>query len=263
VLLRADLLAGLAGAAATVPLLALGLVGLRGRARSAFATGADVMIAAVLGAAVVAAARGGAAPWRGIAAVEATANAVLAIACLCAVVPPLTARFGSSRWSSVLAALAGGAVVLRGGLALAVSTGLAVRDDPARISGVALGVILVCLVTAAVVLGLRLAGVRARHLATPWLVVLCGVVAVSTAVALACAEGVLFPIQLRVSAGSSFATPGSMSEAILEGLTGIAHVVPRAQVAAIAAALVVGALLAVWQTRRLRPEPPSPAVDAS
>ena len=129
-LLRSDLLAGLAGAAATVPLLALGLTVLRGRARAGFAVGADVMLAAVLGAAVVAAARGGTAPWRGVAAVEAVANAVLAIACLCAVLPPLTSRLGSTRWAYGLAALAGGAVILRGGLALALYTGLAVARRP-------------------------------------------------------------------------------------------------------------------------------------
>ena len=260
-LLRSDLLAGLAGAAATVPLLALGLSALRGRARTGFALGADVMLAAMLGAAIVAAARGGTVPWRGVAAVEAVANAVLAIACLCAVLPPLTSRYGSTRWAYGLAAIAGGAVILRGGLALALSTGVAVHEDPARISGVALGIVLVCLATAAVVAGLRLAGVGAGRLATPWMVVVCGVLAVSTAVALTCAEGVLFPIQLRASAGTSFVAAGSTAEALLEGLTGVAHVVPRAQIAAIAVALIVGVALAVWQTRRGRPATPSPALD--
>lgn len=244
-----DVVAGLAGAIATIPLLALGLTILRGAARSAFAAGADALMAAVLGAALVAALRGGDAPWKGYIAVEAVANAVLALACLCAIVPPLTARLGSSRAAQVLAALAGGAIVVRGGLALAVHTGLAVRDDPVRISGIALGVLIVCLVTALILAGLRAAGARAELVARPWLVVACGVVAVSSAVALACAENVLFPIQLRAPAGSISVAPGSTSETLLQGLTGIAHSVPRAQVAAIVAALVIGAALALWQMR--------------
>lgn len=246
-----DVLAGLAGAIATVPLLALGLTILRGRARSAFATGADVAIAAAIGAGVVAAARGGAAPWTGFEAVEAVANAVLAVACACALLPPLNARLGSSRSAHALAALAGAAIVLRGGLALAVHTGLAVRDDPARISGIAFGIVLVCAVTAVLVVALRAGGAPARQLARPWLVVVCGVVAVSTAVALACAENVLFPIQLRASVGTTFVSRGSTAETLLQSLTGIAHAVPRAQVAAIVVALAVGAALAIWQTRRL------------
>ena len=93
------------------------------------------------------------------------------------------------------------------------------------------------------------------------MVVVCGVLAVSSAVALTCAEGVLFPIQLRASAGTSSVAAGSTAEALLEGLTGVAHVVPRAQIAAIAVALIVGVALAVWQTRRGRPATPSPARD--
>jgi hypothetical protein len=254
-----DVVAGLAGAIATVPLLALGMLVLRGAARSAFGMGADAMVAAVLGAALVAALRGGDAPWKGFVAVEAVANAVLALACLCAILPPLTARLGSTRASRTLAALAAGAIVLRGGLALAVHTGLAVRDDPVRISGVALGVVIVCVVTAAIVAGLRAADARVKLLAGPWLVVACGVVAVSSAVALACAEGVLFPIQLRASAGSLSVAPGSTSEALLQGLTGIAHSVPRAQAAAIVAAVVVGAALALWQMRGARARQPEAA----
>jgi hypothetical protein len=205
---------------------------------------------------VAAAVRGGAAPWTGFEAIEAIANAVLAIACACALLPPLTARFGATRGAQALAALAGGAIVLRGGLGLAVHTGLAVRDDPARISGIAVGIALVCTATAVLVVALRAAGAPARLLAGPWLVVVCGTVAVSTAVALACAERFLFPIQLRASAGSTFVTRGSASETLLQGLTGIAHAVPRAQLAAIAVALVVGAGLAVWQTRLLAARAP-------
>ena len=69
-----DVLAGLAGASASVPLLALGLLILRGGARSAFATGAKATLAAVAGAGVVAAARDGAAPWSGFEAIEALAT---------------------------------------------------------------------------------------------------------------------------------------------------------------------------------------------
>ena len=192
-----DVLAGLAGASASVPLLALGLLILRGGARSAFATGAKATLAAVAGAGVVAAARGGAAPWSGFEAIEALANAALALACACALLPPLTARLGSTRGAHALAALAGGAIVLRGGLALAVHTGLAVRDDPARISGIALAVALVCAATAVLVAALRAVGAPARLGVRPWLIVAGGVVAVSTAVAVACSEDVLFPIQLR------------------------------------------------------------------
>lgn len=248
-----DLLAGVAGATAVLPLLALGLTVLRGRTRASFRTGAEAMLAAAVGAAIVAAVRGGAAPWRGVAAVEALANAVLALACLCALVPPLGARLGSARNASAVAALAGAAVVLRGGLALAIQTGLAVRDDVARAFGIAVGIGLVCLVTAVLVGALRRALPRAPMTIGPWLIVACGVVAVSTAVALACAERVLFPIQLRASAGSTFVGSGSFSEAVLEGVTGLAHSVPRAQVAAIAVALAVGAALAVWKTRGVRP----------
>jgi hypothetical protein len=248
-----DVLAGLAGAIATVPLFALGLLVLRGPARAAFAGGARVTAAALLGAAVVAAARGGDAPWRGLAAVEALANAVLALACLCAVLPPLTARFGAGRSAQVLAALAGCAVAVRGGLELALHTGLAVRDDAARLTGVVAGIALVCAGTAVLVALLRLSGLPSRRSAVPWLVVAGGTLAVSTAVALACSEHALFPIQLRAPAGSTFVTPGSTAETLLQGLTGIAHSVPRAQLAAVVAALIVGAGLAAWQTRRLAP----------
>ena len=246
-----DVLAGLAGALATVPLLALGLCVLRGATRSAFAGGADAMVAAVLGAGVVAAARGGDAPWRGVLAVEAAANAVLALACLCALLPPVTARLGASRAARALAALAGAAIVLRGGLGLALHTGLAVRDDPVRITGVAAGIALVCAVTALLVAALLLARPRDRARAAPWLVAVCGVMALSTAVAQICAERSLLPIQLRVSAGSTFASPGSPAETVMAGLTGLAHSVPRAQIAAIVIALAVGAGLAAWQARRL------------
>jgi hypothetical protein len=248
---QADLLAGLGGAVAVIPLLALGLTVLRGRTRAAFSTGAQAALAAALGVAVVAAARGGAAPWRGVTWVEVAANAVLAVACLCAVVPPLGSRLGGTRSAEALATFAGGAVVLRGGFALGIHTGLAVRDDVTRLAGVVVGVALVGIVTAAFVAVLRSAGPRARLLARPWLVVACGIVAVSTAVALVCDERFVIPIQLRAPAGSTFVSPGSTSETILAGLTGVAHSVPRAQVAAIVAALVVGAALALWQTRRL------------
>lgn len=234
-------------------MLALGLTVLRGRARAAFRTGAEAMLAAVLGAAIVAAARGGTAPWRGVAAVEAIANAVLALACLCALVPPLGARLGSTRSAAAVAALAGGAVALRGGLALGVQTGLAVRDDAARLAGIVLGVALVSLVTAALVAGLRRARPRLQLVVAPWLGVACGVAAVSTAVALLSAERILLPLQLRASAGSTFVSSGSLSEAVLEGVTGLAHSVPRAQVAAIVVAIVVGAALAFWKTRRVLP----------
>jgi hypothetical protein len=245
-----DVVAGLAGGIATVPLLALGATVLRDRAREAFATGGDAMVAAVIGAGVVAAVRGGAAPWKGFETIEAAANVVLALACACALLPPLTARFGSSRASLALAAIAGGAIVLRGGVALAVHTGLAMRDDPFRISGVALGLALVCAVTAIILAGLSRVGLRARLRVAPWLLAVCSVVAVSTAVAVACAENVLFPIELRAPAGSTFVASGSTSEALLQALTGIAHAVPRAQAAGIVVALVIGAWLAVWQTRR-------------
>jgi hypothetical protein len=253
VLRQPDILAGLAGAIAVAPPLALAPIVLRDRARRAFAAGAEAVGAALVGAAIVAGARGGAASWRGVTAVETAANAVLALACLCAVVPPLRARFGSTRSATALAGLAGGAIALRGGLALAVHAGLAARADATRLVGVALGAALVCAVAAALISGVRRASPRVLNLASPWLVVACGVTAVSTFVALLCAESGLLPIQLRAPAGSTFLASGTTSETLFRGLTGVAHVVPRAQVGAIVVALAVGAMLAAWQTRHVAP----------
>jgi hypothetical protein len=247
---QTDLLAALGAAVAVIPLLAVGLIVLGGRTRAAFATGAKAAFAAIVGALLVAAARGGNASWNGVVWLEIAANAVLAVACLCAVVPPLGSRLGGTRGAHALAAAAGAAVVARGGFALGIHTGLAGRDDVTRLAGVVVGIAVVAMVTAALVVAMRGAGPRASLRARPWLVVACGIVAVSTAVALLCEERFVVPIQLRAPAGSTFVSPGSTSETILGGLTGVTHSVPRAQVAAIIAALVVGAALALWQTRR-------------